>query len=80
MKSSVKILWKIFFAGAGLFFLLVILANFGIFGDMPSLKELENPSASLASEVIASDGTILGKYYLQDRSNVAYKDISKNVV
>ena len=80
MKSSVKILWKIFFAGAGLFFLLVILANFGVFGDMPSLQELENPSASLASEVIASDGTILGKYYLQDRSNVAYKDISKNVV
>lgn len=80
MNPSVKILWKIFFAGAGLFLLLVILANFGAFGDMPSLQELENPSASLASEVIASDGTILGKYYLQDRSNVAYNDISKNVV
>lgn len=80
MRSSVKILWQLFFTGAGFFLLLVVLANFGVFGDMPSLEELENPSASLASEVIASDGTIMGKYYLQDRSNVAYKDISRNVV
>lgn len=47
---------------------------------MPSLQELENPSASLASEVIASDGTVMGKFYLQDRSNVEFKDISKNAV
>jgi penicillin-binding protein 1A len=80
MKNSVRILWRLFFIGAGLFLLIILLANWGVFGKMPSLEDLENPSASLASEVIASDGTLMGKFYLQDRSNVEYKDISKNIV
>ena len=53
---------------------------FRSFGDMPSLDELENPSASLSSEVIASDGTLMGKFYLQDRSNVEFKDLSSNTI
>ncbi len=80
MTKAVKYLWRAFFIGAGVFLLIVLLANFGAFGKMPSLEELENPSASLASEVIASDGTLIGKYYLEDRTNVEYKDISKNAV
>ncbi len=80
MRKPIKYLWRAFFIGMGLFVLLVIGANFGLLGKMPSLEELENPSASLASEVIASDGTMMGKFYLEDRTNVEYKDISKNVV
>jgi penicillin-binding protein 1A len=80
MSKAVKYLWYTFLLGTGLFILLIVLANFGILGKMPSLEELENPSASLASEVIATDGTLMGKFYLQDRTNVDYKDISKNIV
>ncbi len=80
MRKPIKYLWRAFFIGMGLFVLLVIGANFGMLGKMPSLEELENPSASLASEVIASDGTMMGKFYLEDRTNVEYKDISKNIV
>jgi penicillin-binding protein 1A len=80
MRKPIKYLWRVFFIGMGLFILLVIGANFGLLGKMPSLEELENPSASLASEVIASDGTMMGKFYLEDRTNVEYKDISKNIV
>lgn len=80
MSKPVRFLWRLFFIGAGAFLLILLLANFGVFGRMPSLQDLENPSASLASEVIASDGTTMGKFYLQDRSNVEFKDISKNVV
>ena len=80
MRKPIKYLWRAFFIGMGLFILLVIGANFGLLGKMPSLEELENPSASLASEVIASDGTMMGKFYLEDRTNVEYKDISKNIV
>lgn len=60
--------------------LLVLLINFRIIGNMPSMEELENPRASLASEVIAEDGTILGKYYSVDRSSSDYNEISKNVI
>jgi penicillin-binding protein 1A len=80
MRKPIKYLWRAFFIGMGLFILLVIGANFGLLGKMPSLEELENPSASLASEVIASDGTMMGKFYLEDRTNVEYNDISKNIV
>jgi penicillin-binding protein 1A len=80
MSKAVRILWRVFFIGFGFVVLIIALANFGIFGDMPSLDELENPSASLASEVLAADGTLMGKFYLQDRSNIEYKDISKNTI
>lgn len=82
MKRSVKILWRLVFLGIGAFLLLVLLINWGVFGFMPSLQELENPSAALASEVIASDGTLMGKYYLenQDRTYCEFKDISPNVI
>ena len=82
MKRSVKIFWKIFFGGFIAFVLLVLLASWGVFGPMPSLKKLENPSILQATEVFADDGTLMGKYYLEkgNRSNVEYKDISKYVV
>lgn len=53
-----------------------------MFGYMPSMAELENPSAALASEVIAEDGTPMGKFYYadEDRTACAFKDISPFVI
>lgn len=79
-KKSVRILWKSFLYGFIGFNLFLLLANFGVFGKMPSIEELQNPTASLSSQVYADDGTLLGKYYLQDRINVEYRDISKHVI
>lgn len=81
-RKSVRIFWIVFFSGIGLFALIIILATAGAFGNMPSLKQLENPSILQSSEVFASDGTLMGKYYRErgNRSNVAYKDISKHVI
>jgi penicillin-binding protein 1A len=62
MRKVNSIFWKIFFGGIGAFALLLLLINFGAFGPLPSLKELENPSIMLASEVYADDGTLMGKY------------------
>jgi penicillin-binding protein 1A len=78
MSKPVKIFWRLVIIGFAAFVLILLLANWGVFGKMPSIEDLENPSASLASEVIADDGTVMGKYYLEDRSNVEYKDISKH--
>jgi len=50
------------------------------FGPMPSFEELENPQSSLATEVISSDGKILGNYYVENRSNVDYRDLSPYLV
>ncbi len=80
IKRSVSILWKLFFIGLILGILLIVAADFGLLGKMPSIEELQNPSASLASQVYADDGTLMGKYYTQDRINVKYADISKYVI
>jgi penicillin-binding protein 1A len=82
MKKPVRIFWRLFFIGLGLFIAILLLANFGVFGKMPSLEELENPTIAQASEVYASDGTLMGKYYLPsgNRSIVKYKEISPNVI
>jgi penicillin-binding protein 1A len=82
MKQTVKVFWKIFFFGFAAFALLVILINVGVFGKLPSLNELENPSILQATEVYATDGTLMGKYFRErgNRSNVDYHDISKHVI
>ncbi|MFT4093457.1 MAG: transglycosylase domain-containing protein [Niabella sp.] len=82
MKKSIRIFWRLFFLGVALFVALILMANFGVFGKMPSIEELENPTIAQASEVYASDGTLMGKYYLPsgNRSIVKYKDISPYVI
>ncbi|MFI5129841.1 MAG: penicillin-binding protein 1A [Chitinophagales bacterium] len=82
VRRSVRIFWRIFLGGFAALILFIALANFGIFGKMPSLKDLENPTIQQASEVYAVDGTLMGKYYTErgNRSNVKYRDISKHVI
>jgi penicillin-binding protein 1A len=80
MKRSVKILWRLFFGGLLAVILLFVGANFGLLGKMPSIVELENPEANLATEIYSSDGKLMGKYYSENRSEVKFKDISPNVI
>ena len=58
-----------------LFFLYLI-----YFSDLPSLEELENPKSNLASEIISSDQKVLGKYYIENRTNVSFENLSPNLV
>ncbi|MDQ6888793.1 MAG: transglycosylase domain-containing protein, partial [Bacteroidota bacterium] len=81
IKPSVKILWTMVFVGLILVACVFTAVNFGLFGKLPSLQELENPQANLASEIYANDGTtLMGKIYAENRISVDYKDISKHVI
>jgi len=70
--------------GVGIGITLVVLFLFavyiGIFGPLPSLENLEEVNNDLASEVYANDGTLMGKYYQQNRMSVDNKVISKHVI
>lgn len=61
MKKSVRIFWSILLGGLGVFILVVLLAMVGVFGKMPSIKQLENPSILQSSEVYAADGTLIDR-------------------
>lgn len=75
-KKYLRIFWILVLIPICLLIGCVFAASAGVFGKLPTFNELENPQTYLASEVISSDGHILGKYYVQNRSNIQYKDIS----
>ncbi|MCF8234528.1 MAG: PBP1A family penicillin-binding protein [Bacteroidales bacterium] len=52
----------------------------GWFGNLPDFEKLENPEIYLASEIYSSDGEILGTYYIENRSNVQFRDLPKHLV
>jgi penicillin-binding protein 1A len=68
--SLIVVLFALFFYG---------IANEWL-GPMPTFEELENPESNLASEVYSSDGELLGTYFIENRSNVNYRDISPNLI
>ena len=80
MTRAVKILWSLFFIGLISVIMIFAAASWGLFGKMPSMQELENPEADLASEIISADGKLMGKYYAENRSEVNYSEISPNVI
>ena len=75
-----KKFWKIFFYGLGGVMVFFLFASWGLFGSMPSFEDLENPDSNLATEIISSDGVILGKYFEKNRSQLKYSDLPKNLV
>ena len=80
-RPNVKILWAIVGFGLALFVLVLGAAYFGLFGKLPSLQQLENPQANLATEIYANDGkTLMGKIYTENRVSVNYNEISKSVI
>ncbi|WP_367756449.1 penicillin-binding protein 1A [Flavobacterium sp. WC2430] len=79
-KYYTKTFWRFFFYGMGAVVLFFLFASWGIFGSMPSFEDLENPDSNLATEIISSDGVVLGKYFQKNRSQLKYSDLPKNLV
>ena len=75
-SNAIRNLWIIFGSLLILVVLFFIFVATGIFGTMPSFEELENPRTNLATEIISCDGKILGSYYVENRSNVRYSELS----
>lgn len=68
-------------AASGFLFILLLFLSVwsGALGSLPSSDELisiENPAAS---EVYSADSVLLGRYFIQERSNINYLDIPKHV-
>lgn len=76
----IKWIWLISFSPVFFLILLLGLVYFGAFGRLPSFEELENPRSVLASEVYSADQKVIGKYFIENRSNVKYEQLSPNLV
>lgn len=73
-------MWILFISGIVFFAASIIAIEMGLLGYMPSIEELENPTSNEASTVYAADGTILGKYFYENRTPIEYKDLSPNII
>ena len=74
-NKAVKWLWIITLSGLFFVALMLTLAGVGAFGRMPSFEELENPKSNLATEIYADDGSIIGSFFVQNRSYVQYEEL-----
>jgi len=80
LKKYIKRFWTLFLVGFTTILLIFLFASWGVFGELPTFEELENPEKNLATEVISSDGVTLGKYAFKNRTPVGFKDLSDNIV
>ena len=75
-SKAIRNLWILFGSMLLLVILFFTLVATGVFGTMPTFEELENPRTNLATEIISADGKVLGTYYIENRSNVHYAELS----
>ena len=60
--------------------LLFLLASWGVFGSLPDETSLENPEKDLATQIISSDGKVIGKFFKENRTPVQYEDLPEHLV
>lgn len=79
-KKWIKFVWMALIALvlgiAGLFFAV----SQGFLGEMPDVKQLENPDIYVASEIYSSDGVLLGKFEKEKTQPVEYKDLPAHLI
>ncbi|MGC4023112.1 MAG: transglycosylase domain-containing protein [Cyclobacteriaceae bacterium] len=82
VTKYIWITFLVFILGLPLYIFTVSVDLFGLFGGMPSIREVENPENDLSSEVFSADGVSLGSYYRysSNRSQVHYNQLSPDLV
>jgi len=76
----IRRMWLTFIIGALFFFVFFIGVSIGMLGPIPSFDQLENPRSNLASEIYSSDQKLLGKFYIENRTNVEYQQLSPYLI
>lgn len=73
-----KWLWALVFIPIALILLFIL--GVGIFAEIPSFEELEDPKSNAATELISEDGVILCTYHVENRTFVGYEDLAPNLI
>lgn len=77
LKFLAWLLWALFFIG--LIGTAITFMNIGN-DDLPTFEDLENPKYDLASLVLDRNEEQFGKYYIENREQVDFEDISPNLL
>lgn len=80
LRKVFKYIWYAFFGSIVFFILFFWGVSIGMLGPIPSFEQLENPRTNLASEIYSADGVLLGKFYIENRTNAEYHELPKHLV
>ncbi len=79
-RKYIRYFWGAFTAVAVIVILLFILIAKGMLGFMPTFEDLEKTETILASEVISADEKVLGTFFTENRTFVAYENLPPHLV
>lgn len=81
-KKTILIFWGCFLGIACVGILALVVTFISLAKNIPTLEQLQKDIArnQQATIVYDANGRELGRYYLQNRSNCSYKDLSPNLV
>ncbi len=75
--SLLRWMWRFLVLGLVSLLVLFLFINFTA---IPSFRDLEDPHSALASEVLAINGEVLGRYFIENRVPVDYDQLSPHLV
>lgn len=80
IRKAIMLLWFCFIAGVlGILGIFWATSN-GWLGEIPNVRDLENPDIYVASDIISSDGKLLDRFETEHRTPIAYKDLPPHLV
>ncbi|MCU0433646.1 MAG: transglycosylase domain-containing protein [Bacteroidia bacterium] len=77
-RRMLRWFWIIFLSPFAALFLLII--GLILFSDLPDVEELQNPESNQATVILSSDGSEVGRFYAENRVNIHYNEIDKDVI
>ena len=80
VANGIQWTYDIFRYGLYFFFGLVFFAWIGLFGHMPDSDELRNIENSNSTEIYSADSVLIGKYYIENRTEIGLSSISPYVI
>ena len=76
----IKLIWLGFIGIVAAIVALFFSISQGFLGEMPDMKDLENPDIYVASEIISSDGVVLGKFEKEKTQPITYNQLPPYLV
>jgi penicillin-binding protein 1A len=72
-RRLIRWMWGLLYTGIIGVAVLFLVINFT---GIPSFRELEDPKSALASEVLANNNEVLGRYFIQNRVPASFNELS----
>ncbi|MBC3539946.1 penicillin-binding protein 1A [Rufibacter sediminis] len=79
-KGWLRVMGKLLAGGLMLLFVFYLSVYFGLFGWLPTKRQLKAVQNNMPSEVYTADSVLIGRYFIQDRTNVAYDQIAEPAI